>query len=720
MNNAIKNYSVFIVIACIIIQPTIYASQEYVELKPEDVFQMSLEEMLQVVVITAGKKEERVSDIPASVVIITREDLERYGFSDLEEIIENVPGMFKINDMSGYKPIFGVRGFWSGSPRNIIFMINGISQTEGMFDNFAISQFNLPVEAIDKIEVIRGPMSVIYGPGSFYGAINIITDCKTNNSNVMSVSYGTQANRKFHLRSSGKEGDIFFTFNAGYSATDGPNEPLSKMSTKVGLIPYVNSSNNNTEDRLESEYQHVNFSGEYKNFFANMSFNRGFDEIYLIFPSFDDGTSYMREAAKMSAGYKSQLSDIISLNSIFTYHHFYYRMNIDWINSGNSGYTSGHSQMYECELNAFFDFGNGFQLTNGFYLKKIKDNLMNGNLHNVKKYVEDSNTDDIDMVAFFSQFDFKPSDKLRFVAGFRIEQLRKYNIERIINPGFNFEEPPIHEEPPIKNTYEEDDIDFIPRLAMIYSLNENNIFKLLYGKAILRPSFFQNADQMAAERPNLEAEEIHTVELNYIAVPFPRLTINASVFYNILDNLIVRSFDILPNQPLSSFSVNAGKMITKGFELTIQTQPIDKLFLEVSATYQNTTDEREGFENIDVEYSPQLLGYFKGSYKFNPNMTFSLLAKFVDEMETHWKVDLVNPDGTYGGRVGNKTESYFTIGANLRIDEIAGKGWFFNLHGTNIFDEDYLYPTYTNNSNWEDKGTIGDPLSVVCTIGRKF
>ncbi|KPA12067.1 TonB-dependent receptor, plug domain protein [Candidatus Magnetomorum sp. HK-1] len=712
MKCQLKKSCIYALIGSFVLQSIIFASQD---LKPEDIFNMSMEEMLQVVVVTAGKKEEKIADIPASVVIINRSDIERYGFSTLEEILENVPGMYKIDDMSGYKPIFGVRGFWAGSPRNIIFMINGISQADGIFDMFPLAQFNLPVESIDKIEVIRGPMSVIYGHGAFFGAINIITDDPISNEtkSIISTSYGTQANKKITIRSTGKEGDLSFAFNAGYYSTDGLKENLSKMSTKIDTLPYINDTNNRTNDRLESDYQYINLSTNYKKFYTHMSFNRGFDEIYLILPSFSEGSSYLRESAKICAGYKEKISDLITIDSKINYHHFSMRMDVDWLNAGNSGFSSAQSQMFEGELNAYFDFGTDLHVTSGFYFKKIADNIMNANLHNVKKYVEDFTLDDIDLLSFFSQVDYSPMEKFRLVAGFRLEQLQKFTISRINYPGQESEKQ-------IYDIYEEDNINFIPRLAILFSLNENNIFKFLYGKAISRPSFFQSIDQMAALRPDLQAEEIQTFELNYIAVPIPRLTINTSVFYNILDNLIVRKYEILPDQSLSTFSVNAGKMITKGIELTVQTQPIDKLLMEISATYQDTSDERDGFNNIDVEYSPHFLGYFKGSYKFNDNVTFSLIANYVDEMETHWKVDQINPDGTYGGRVGEKTDAYFTIGANLRMDDIAGKGWFFNLHGTNLLNEDYLFPTYTNNSLWEDKGTIGDPLSVLCTIGRKF
>lgn len=124
-----------------------------------------------------------------------------------------------------------------------------------------------------------------------------------------------------------------------------------------------------------------------------------------------------------------------------------------------------------------------------------------------------------------------------------------------------------------------------------------------------------------------------------------------------------------------------------------------------------TTDERDGFEKINVEYSPHFLGYFKAAYHFNSNIDFSVTSHYIDKMDTHW---------IYDHRLGEEVDGYLLVDANLRINDIAGKGWYFNLHAKNLFDEDYLYPTYTSNSNWVDKGTTGDPFSVIFTLGLKL
>ena len=82
-------------------------------LKEIDILNLSIEELLQLKINTAGKKEERIADIPASVVLITCERIEKQGYKTLEEISTNVPGMYMIDDY-GWKGTknYGVRVFF--------------------------------------------------------------------------------------------------------------------------------------------------------------------------------------------------------------------------------------------------------------------------------------------------------------------------------------------------------------------------------------------------------------------------------------------------------------------------------------------------------------------------------------------------------------------------------------------------------------------------------
>ena len=107
---------------------------------------MSLEELMNVKIITAGKTQQKVSDVPASVVILTRKDIEMYGYQDLREIINQINGMYIMSNLG--IDIYAVRGFTKGKSNDFVIMVNNIKIT----DEKILTYYQLPVEMIDRIE----------------------------------------------------------------------------------------------------------------------------------------------------------------------------------------------------------------------------------------------------------------------------------------------------------------------------------------------------------------------------------------------------------------------------------------------------------------------------------------------------------------------------------------------------------------------------------------
>ncbi|MCP4218583.1 MAG: Plug domain-containing protein, partial [bacterium] len=229
-------------------------------------FKMSVQELLGVTLQTAGKTPERIVDIPASVVVVTRDDIETYGYRTLEEILEQIPGMYGIDDYA-FGMAFGVRGFWSGASGagndNMIILLNGISQVYPLEGNYPLYQLPVPIEAIDRIEVIRGPMSVIYGQGAFYGAINIITNTVGYKPfNRVSLSYGSTDTKKIFLRIAGEGKNYHYVANASFFDTDGLDVPLSEMTADRFW-----GQGSSTGGKLEKLERYFSFSGTYKDFY---------------------------------------------------------------------------------------------------------------------------------------------------------------------------------------------------------------------------------------------------------------------------------------------------------------------------------------------------------------------------------------------------------------------------------------------------------------------
>lgn len=131
-------------------------------------------EGLEVRVSSVSKKAEEISSAPASVELITREDLLNRGYIDLVDALSDIPG-FHINKIYSvnYANIFQL-GFRQENSERTLLMVDGVEEND-LWLNWAYLSRQYPISSIKAIEVIYGPSSTMYGPRAFVGAINIIT-----------------------------------------------------------------------------------------------------------------------------------------------------------------------------------------------------------------------------------------------------------------------------------------------------------------------------------------------------------------------------------------------------------------------------------------------------------------------------------------------------------------------------------------------------------------
>lgn len=699
---------------------SLYSLQEEERKKIDKYFNMTLQEMMEVEIVTASRSPEKVSDIPASVVLITREDIETYGYRTLAEILENIPGLFAIEDYEQEKN-FGVRGFWSGVTNdNMIILVNGVTQVDDFQSNYPITKIPVPVEAIDRIEVVRGPMSVIYGNGSFYGVINIITnEISKDSKNLISLSMGSQDTEKFFIRGSGQKDDFKYVFNASISDTYGIDQPFNEMvDDPLELANFLVPLDHRTGGRLENNKKYFNFFGSFKHFFLDLNYSQSEIETIFLMPPPTEGTQNNFFTTTVCLGYNKKFSDSFSIDGKFIFSKNRVFQDYDFLFEDFYGIQQIDSSASEIGINLFYTPSNSLEVKTGIHYRSVFNvssmfdlpSFGSPSLENNYTYLDDK--DNITTQAIFTQVSYAPVNKFNIVAGVRLEQMPKYDLVGITAGGL----PEFNKQ---TGTYNQDKIEVIPRFAAIYKLTNNNIFKLLYGMAINRPSFFQNSkNSLDPLRDDLKPEKIETFELNYIAAFTSKLTLSTSVFRNVLENLITRvvRFDEFGNY--QSWSANAGRMVTKGIEITLNSEPFKNFRLELSGTYQETDDKRPGYENIETAYSPGFLGYLKAAYR-TKRFTFSLTGNFVDDIETYWDEALVDENNPFGQRIGQRVEGYFLLRANVRIDDLFLKGLYLNIRFSNVLDEEIRYPT-TNYNTWANRGTLGLGRTFLVSIGWNF
>lgn len=686
---------------------------------------VSVDELFDIIISTAGKKKEKARDIPASVIVITRSEIETYGYSSLTEILENIPGLYGINNLYAFGSSFGIRGFWSENTNsNIIFMVNGINQTFDYFGSSPMNKIIVPVEAIERIEVVRGPMSVMYGSGAFFGAINIITSLsdETDNekNNIVSASYGSNDSKKGFLRLSGSNGNIKYAFNSSVFKTDGYDYSFDKM-TDYSLGDETPPS---TKGLLDDNQKYFSFTASFNDFSVVLDYSESHKKGFMFYPPLTDGNNSEMKTFNTKLLYNKALGQkfrfktklIYSNNSFIDYH--------DKFIANYYGYDDYENNAIQFELNTFYMPNHKIELNGGIYLRNISNLEYRHDhpYHQIPAYTNSIWTLDNDVImnkAAYIQLSYSPTERLRFICGLRAEQIPGYKFQ--FKYAFDTIPSSINH---FKFTidsyeYEHDKIELIPRFAALFRINDRNMLKFLYGKAIKNPSFEAITDTKTVDF-NVGPEYIETFEINYNTSPLEWISLNSSLFMNKMNDLITREFyynDI--QQQGYSVLANEGRLNSKGIEIVLDMKPGSKFNCELSATYQKTSDKQTGNIKDKPQYSPCNLAYIKAAYKINQKINISVTGNFVDRMYTLWLFDV---NGTNKGekyRAGRSSPSWFNMGANIHFENIFDQKIYCNLRINNLLNTEQYNPT-TMASNWANLGTLRPGRTFMLTAGWNF
>jgi iron complex outermembrane receptor protein len=145
--------------------------------KAQDVTDWDITALMKVTATEDGTRTEE--DEPGLVTVLTEEDIRRMGARSLREVLQTVAGVEVLTDGIGRDRIVirGVPGALSGgSSENVLLLLNGVRLNEDVFGGATAVNLDLPVDNVKRIEVVRGPGPVVYGPGALVGVINIVTE----------------------------------------------------------------------------------------------------------------------------------------------------------------------------------------------------------------------------------------------------------------------------------------------------------------------------------------------------------------------------------------------------------------------------------------------------------------------------------------------------------------------------------------------------------------
>jgi len=345
--------------------------------------QVEKEYILKECVITATKTKHTLNDVPAAISVITKKDIAKRSIKTIQEALKYITGV-KINRSYGWgdKGKVQLQGL---DEKHTLVLVDGQKILGGHKGSVDLEQIS--IEMVERIEVVKGPVSALYGSDALGGVINIITKSPPSRSFMSgSTSFGSHNTQIYEISSGSRMGRLGYFLNYTYRKSDGINKETDSywenlfqctfqyntQKSKLILKPYYSKHNMDYQDR-QQERLSINSSWEYS---PNMS------------------------------------SKMIVRGSWFKYKHWTVNKKTDWL-----------SNSYEAEINYSRSVFNTHLLTFGYhYNKEDKDD--HGKGYKAEQSIH----------SFFAQDEIK-IEPVTLVLGLRMDKHDKWNTE--FNPKLN-------------------------------------------------------------------------------------------------------------------------------------------------------------------------------------------------------------------------------------------------------------------------------------------
>ena len=340
-------------------------AQEAGEAGQEDYFEMSLEDLGEIQIDVASRKESTLSEAPGVVTVITRDQIQKSGARDLIDILRLVPGFDVGYDTIGTYGV-AIRGIWANEGKVLVLM-DGVPLNDEMYSTFQYGH-HIPVDIIDRIEIMRGPGSVMYGDSAELGVISIKTmQPQKENDIFVSTTYSRMEEidgRKTVTGFYGTKKDDFSMSVAAHYGRGNFTDRTSYGYDWYGTDVDLGESNNSL---VTSPF--FNIAAKWGNLSTRMIFDR-----YRLNSPYPGYTTYMTsfDSDIYQIEYLWPITDNISIRSQFLYKH-QKPWNYPYVSDGSSWWQNKlTSDKYTTDVHLSWDLDGGHNIVIGGAYDEIK------------------------------------------------------------------------------------------------------------------------------------------------------------------------------------------------------------------------------------------------------------------------------------------------------------------------------------------------------------
>ena len=225
---------------------------------PDDLIAMSLEALMDIEVTSVSKKPQKHSEAAAAIFVISNEDLRRWGVTSLPDALRRVPGL-QVARIDANKWAITARGFNSRFANKLLVLIDGRSVYTPLFAGVYWESHDVPLEDIERIEVIRGPGGTLWGANALNGVINIITrQAGDTRGTLVTAGAGNEERGFGSVRHGGRlDNGADYRVYAKYSSRDEGSNPLGAHDDwELGQIGFRSDWDRGTRDSftLQGDY----------------------------------------------------------------------------------------------------------------------------------------------------------------------------------------------------------------------------------------------------------------------------------------------------------------------------------------------------------------------------------------------------------------------------------------------------------------------------------
>jgi iron complex outermembrane receptor protein len=188
--------------------------------KAPDLARVTIEDLMNIEITSASRKEQRLGDVPAAVSVITQEDIRRSGMTTVAELFRLVPGV-DVAQINSNKWAVAVRGFNNLFADKLLVLIDGRTVYDRLNSGVFWESLDIPLDQIDRIEIVRGPGGATWGANAVNGVISIVTKSAADTPGAAgSIGGGTFDGVHASARYGGRLGDVAYRVYSQWASRD--------------------------------------------------------------------------------------------------------------------------------------------------------------------------------------------------------------------------------------------------------------------------------------------------------------------------------------------------------------------------------------------------------------------------------------------------------------------------------------------------------------------